>query len=110
MIRMFKKKLIELTYQQALELPEFQKLYGLKNESIKLAQQLSAAILAAENMSDKAKHFAYGEDVGNLFTELLFKQSDLEVEMKKVGKLYLLPEQCQAELSDVSALWMNLRN
>jgi len=110
MIRLFKKKPIEMTYQQALALPEFQKLYGLKDESIILAQKLSAAILAAQNRVNETEDFAYGEDVGNLFTELLFKQSDLEVEMKKLGKLYILPEQCQAELSIASTLWKILRN
>ena len=110
MIRQIKKKLTELTYQQALELPEFQKLYGLKDESIKLAQQLCAAITAAENKLDEMKDFTYGEEVGHLFTKFLFMQSDLEVEIKNVGKHFVLPEQCQVELADVSALWLNLRN
>jgi hypothetical protein len=110
MIRQVKKKLKELNYKQALELPEFQKLYGLKDESIKLAQQLCAAITAAENRSDETKDFTYGEEVGRLFTKFLFIQSDLEVEMAKIGELFILPEQCQVELADVSTLWLNLRN
>ncbi len=110
MIRRIRKKLTELTYQQALELPEFQRLYGLKDEAIILARQLSGAITAAEDKSDETKGFVHGEDVGRLFTKFLFIQSDLEGEMKKVGKLFILPEQCQAELSDVSALWTSLRN